>query len=190
MQEAVSSQSSSNSTTVSSPKAMPCTLVPDIPYSKTYIPIFSLFQAILITFLLMWNANSTLQVPDIQVFMAACHLDNLQSTYKLFIPIYSSVPQLPNWFSIWDWLPLVLSLQMQDIWPQKQHTEWPQSLFMWISTKKPYLNAPLHTQLLPITGYWNWITHCIAKPTSNWYRNTVAASAHAYPHHLIPWWLS
>ena len=40
--------------------------------------------------LLMWDANSTLQDPDIQAFMSSCHLHNLQSRCKSAIPINTS----------------------------------------------------------------------------------------------------
>ena len=40
--------------------------------------------------LLMWDANSPLQDPDIQAFMSSCHLHNLQSCCKSAIPINTS----------------------------------------------------------------------------------------------------
>ena len=40
--------------------------------------------------LLMWDANSTLADPDTQVFMATCHLYDLQHRGKSIIPIKSS----------------------------------------------------------------------------------------------------
>ena len=40
--------------------------------------------------LLMWDANSTLQDPDVQTFMGACQLHNLQSKCTLALPINTS----------------------------------------------------------------------------------------------------
>jgi hypothetical protein len=40
--------------------------------------------------LLIRDANSTLQDPDIQAFMSSCHLQNLQSCCESAIPIYTS----------------------------------------------------------------------------------------------------
>ena len=41
--------------------------------------------------LLMWDENSTLQDPDVQTFMGACQLHNLQSQCTSAIPVNTSV---------------------------------------------------------------------------------------------------
>ena len=40
--------------------------------------------------LLMWDTNSTLQDPDVQTFIGACQLHNLQSQCTSAIPINTS----------------------------------------------------------------------------------------------------